>query len=147
MCLNRHRRSIAVLPNNSMRDGGVDESAAHSGRKTIGGLSSAVSYASNLNKTFSVCQQQGSEGGKFQLDPKFFQNDFDGDESSTLVLGKNDDKETSAVSNRSASCVAVQQTPVGAKVLMPGRGGLANGNGAKVAADHSSMDLQPIVII
>uniref|UniRef100_A0A914H2Z5 TOG domain-containing protein n=1 Tax=Globodera rostochiensis TaxID=31243 RepID=A0A914H2Z5_GLORO len=61
-----HRRSMAVIPNNSVLDD-TDDGNVRPGRRSHG-LSSAVSYASNLNTTVTIQPPNGA--GKYQLDPK-----------------------------------------------------------------------------
>ncbi|KAL3095609.1 hypothetical protein niasHT_024435 [Heterodera trifolii] len=132
------RRSVAVLPNNSMINDNTDEGNPRAPRRShfagSGGLSSAVSYSSNLNTTMTL--QSQNVAGKFQLDPKFFQNDFD---DNTLLAGNN--RGERELTNTTQTLLLDRTF----KVSTPKVGDKHNNTNAAQSMDQaSSVDLQPI---
>uniref|UniRef100_A0A915M7Y5 TOG domain-containing protein n=2 Tax=Meloidogyne incognita group TaxID=654580 RepID=A0A915M7Y5_MELJA len=129
----RRPLDLALPGNNSMMVAGADDNNNNNVRAprrshnvTATGLSSAHSHAalsSALNQT----------GGRFQLDPKFFQNDFD-DGGRTLVVN-------SGGANQSTS---LNSTFTKNDVGQPERGVLANRNVQPSGSSIDQQDLQPI---
>jgi hypothetical protein len=115
-------------------------------RSHAGILSSAQSHSSALNTTASVkfdrknllltFKAQG--GGLFQLDPKFFDNEFD---DTTLAMNVNSTATIPGSVNRSA-LNATFTKPAG-----PAERGILGRNGSVGGGTVDSQDFQPIVSI